>query len=474
MKKKYGKNFNVKICNKNFIFGISNTIFIVILMTILFVFLLILSLIFMNNFYHFSVYLILIILFLLMLVNYLLCFFKEPGIIPRNCKEFQLPEDIKKIVEEMKENEFKINNENEDENNNNNNSENNNNENNNENNSENDNNENNNNENNNNENNNEINNENNNENNNNNKEDNNKLIINNNNIPNINLSNSNTNEINTKTNNKKNLFQSKLLQTTINRQKLIQKLNDQYSLKYLNKSHPYFYQSRPCITCEIIRPSKASHCSICDNCVLGFDHHCVYVSNCVGIRNYKNFILFLMFGSIVSFFLCLMLIYHLIYVYFLFNFHLTKMMFFNYKIIFIVDIIIFVLNLVFFCVFFNYYFLIFFCFLCEIVLIIIFYLNRKKYFIVDFPFFYNNFSLIFLSFDVFLFAFVFGNFVSHCKRAGKNLRLKEIHSLNKQNVKNENENVANEINEILNVKWKFENFWNLITMKTPKSLFDDN
>ena len=116
MKKKYGKNFNVKICNKNFVFGISNTIFIVILMSILFVFLLILSLIFMNNFYHFSVYLILIIFFVLMLVNYLLCFFKEPGIIPRNCKEFQLPEDIKKIVEEMKENEFKINNENEDEN----------------------------------------------------------------------------------------------------------------------------------------------------------------------------------------------------------------------------------------------------------------------------------------------------------------------------------------------------------------------
>ncbi len=104
----------------------------------------------------------------------------------------------------------------------------------------------------------------------------------------------------------------------------------------------------------------------------------------------------------------------------------------------------------------------------------IFYLNRKKYFIIDFPFFYNNFSLIFLTATVFLFVFVFGNFISQCKRTGKNLRLKEIHSLNKQNFNNENENVANEINEILNAKWKFKNIWNLITMKTPKSLFDEN
>ena len=32
---------------------------------------------------------------------------------------------------------------------------------------------------------------------------------------------------------------------------------------------------RFCSTCHVIRGSKAKHCSICDNCVNGFDHHCM-------------------------------------------------------------------------------------------------------------------------------------------------------------------------------------------------------
>lgn len=48
-----------------------------------------------------------------------------------------------------------------------------------------------------------------------------------------------------------------------------------------------------CYTCEIMRPPLASHCSDCGNCILGLDHHCAVLNNCIGQRNYPFFLMLL-------------------------------------------------------------------------------------------------------------------------------------------------------------------------------------
>lgn len=87
----------------------------------------------------------------------------------------------------------------------------------------------------------------------------------------------------------------------------------QAGLREPGKSHKNFLkQADVCKRCNTERFERSHHCSMCSQCTLRMDHHCQWTDNCVGLKNHKNFLLYVLFtvlgGSLhVYFALCYIL-----------------------------------------------------------------------------------------------------------------------------------------------------------------------
>ena len=468
-KKNYGNNLSISICKKKYIIGNNMNISLVIIMTFIYTILMILWVLLLYHLYSLIIFILGFILYILLLYYYLMSFFTEPGIIPRNYSKYILNKNIdnnkgKKNIKEAEfisfqtlenstKSEFSL--------------------------------------------------------------ENNPYMITKINIledsPELKEKNNNkvfpdfiladsaeelkskkplNNSIILANNNSifgqnilegnDSIFSNQINNKILSKDKSRDVLRNENSLEVNENNYiPHIFQKRPCITCNILRPPKTSHCVICDNCIMELDHHCFYISNCVGARNRKYFILFLLYGFFISILCIITSSYHLIFTFIIEKKYkyLTIILFKKYYIQISISFIFMLIGVIILFVkkesiklscaifipgniLFNFYF----------------YYNKNKNEIEHKKFFdlnYHPFSICLLYAVLPLFLFVGKYLKKQIKLVGKGLTTKQFVSIKEERNKNKkNKYIYNYLDSLLKQKVDFKKVFKFLFSKQKRSLIN--